>query len=231
MPDWQELVQRRLSGLALDAREKEEVHAELAAHLEEAYETFCKKGLPEREAVDRTMEQVSDWRDLQAKILIARRGGFMRKRARQLWIPGFLTFMLSTFFLMTLPKIFGVHPRIVESGPGTIFVYVPWLAALPFIGALGAYLSSRAGAARTIVLLASVFPVLALPAALLLMLPIGLVVKWIIGMPVDFSFVATAILREGISWILIPGAALLAGGLLAHLFFVQRSTRQNMAIG
>lgn len=232
MPDWQELVRRRLFGLAFGARGKEEVHAELAAHLEEAYETFCKKGLVEREAVDRTMELVSDWRDLQAKILIARRGDFMRKRAQQLWIPGFLTFILSTFFLMTLPKVFGVHPRIVESGgPGTILFYVPWLAALPFIGALGAYLSSRAGAGRVIVLLATAFPVLALTAAFLLMFPIDLIVKWIIGMPVDFSIVATAILREGISWLLIPGAALLAGGLLAHHFLGQRSTHRNTAIG
>src|SRR5215467_15384724 len=114
MPDWQELVRRRLSGLALDSREKEEVHAELAEHLEESYEMFCKKGLPEREAVDRTMEQVSDWQDLQAKILLARRGDFMRKRAQQLWIPGFLTLILSTVFLMTLQEVFGVKPRVVE---------------------------------------------------------------------------------------------------------------------
>lgn len=227
MPDWQELVRRRLSGLALDASEKEEVHAELAAHLEESYGMLCRNGLPEKEAAERTMEQVSDWRDLQAKILIARRGEFMRKRAQQLWIPGFLTFILSTFFLMTLPKILGAHPRTVESVAGTILFDVPWLAALPFIGALGAYLSSRAGAARAIVLLASVFPVPALAAALILMFPIAMIVDPIIGNHVDFRNVATEILKVGTSWFFVPGAALLTGGLVVSLFFGLRSSQQT----
>jgi hypothetical protein len=51
MPDWQELVRQRLSGLALDTAERKEIQAELAAHLEESYEVFCAEGLPEREAV------------------------------------------------------------------------------------------------------------------------------------------------------------------------------------
>lgn len=53
MPDWQELVRLRLSGLALDAAEKDEVHAELAAHLEESYEAFRKEGLAEHEGIQR----------------------------------------------------------------------------------------------------------------------------------------------------------------------------------
>ena len=91
MPDWQELVRQRLSGLALDAAEKEEIHAELAAHLEESYEVFCKEGLPQREAVQRTLGKVADWQDLQRKILFAkRREQPMKKRMHQLWIPGSL---------------------------------------------------------------------------------------------------------------------------------------------
>ena len=97
-------------------------------------------------------------------------------------------------------------------GPRTILPYVQWLLSLPFIGALGAYLSSRAGGSRGTVLLASVFPVLALTAAFVLMFPIDLIVERIIGRQVDFSIVATALLRDGIGWILIPGAALFVGG-------------------
>ncbi|MGB2662998.1 MAG: hypothetical protein WAK48_03270 [Candidatus Acidiferrum sp.] len=58
MPEWQELVRHRLSGLALNAAEKDEIYAELAAHLEESYEVFCAEGLPQREAVQRTLLQV-----------------------------------------------------------------------------------------------------------------------------------------------------------------------------
>jgi hypothetical protein len=231
MPNWQELVRQRLSGLALDAAEKGEIHAELAAHLEESYEAFCKEGLPQREALQRTLAQVADWQDLQRKILIARRREQpMKKRVHQLWIPGFLTLTLSTIFLITLQNL-GFQPRIVGSGPNTILFYAPWLGSLPLFGALGAYLSARRGGLLGTVLVASVFPVLALTAAFLLMFPIGFVVEQIIGSPVNFSIVATAILRDGIGWILVPGVALLAGGFLVHLLFNRRSWSKETAIG
>jgi hypothetical protein len=231
MPNWQELVSQRLSSLALDATEKDEIQAELAAHLEESYEVFCKEGLLEREAVQRTLVQVADWPDLQRKILIARRREQpMQKRVHQLWIPGFLTLTLSMIFLITLQKL-GFQPRIVGSGPNMVLFYAPWLASLPFFGALGAYLSARRGGLLGTVLLASVFPVLALTAAFLLMFPIGFVIERVIGRPVDFSIVATAILRDGIGWVLVPGIALLAGGFLVHLLFNRRSWSRETALG
>ena len=232
MRDWQELVRQRLAGLELDAAEKEEVQIELAAHLEECYETLCRQGLDETEAARRTFEQVSNWHELQRKISAAkRREQPMKKRVQQLWIPGFLTLALSTVFLMALQKAFGVQPRIVGSGPSTILFYVPWLVALPFCGGLGAYLSVRAGGLRGTVLLASIFPALALATAFVLMFPIGMMVEWVTGSDLAFKVVAIALLSSWISWIVVPGATLLAGGLFVHLFFGQRSTQQNTAIG
>jgi len=227
MADWQKLVRQRLSGLALDAAEMDEVHAELAAHLEDFYESLRTKGLPEQAAIQQTLAQVANWPDLRRKILIAKKGrDFMKKRLHQLWIPGFLTFILSTVFLMTLQKQ-DFQPRIIF---WSVLFYAPWLMSLPVCGAIGAYLSSRAGGSRGTVLLASVFPVLALTAAFLLMFPIDLFVERIIGRRVSFSVVATAILRDGIGWILVPGAALLAGGLLVHLLFRGRPSSQNPVI-
>src|SRR5690349_4701943 len=134
MPDWQELVRQRLSGLALGAAETNEVHEELAAHLEESYEALLKENVPEEAAFRRALFQVTNWRNLQRRIFIAKKKGHvMKKRLHQLWIPGFLALILSTLFLMTLQKVFGVRPRIVGSGPGAILFYVPWLVALPFI--------------------------------------------------------------------------------------------------
>jgi len=147
----------------------------------------------------------------------------MKKRLHQLWIPGFLTFILSTVFLMTLQKL-GFQPRIVGDGPNAILFCAPWLESLLFVGALGAYLSSRAGGSRGAALFASVFPVLALTTAFLLMFPIDLIVERAIGNHVDFSIVATALLREGIGWILVPGAALLVGGLLVQFLLSRRLT-------
>lgn len=96
MPDWQELVRLRLSGLALNAAEKEEVHAELAAHLEDSYEAFRTEGLREHDAVQRTLAKVTDWKEVQRKIAFTRlRKDAMTNRVTQLWLPGLLTFALS----------------------------------------------------------------------------------------------------------------------------------------
>jgi hypothetical protein len=231
MRDWQELVRRRLSNLALEPAEKDEVHAELAAHLEESHEVFCKEGFPEKEAAERTLEQVADWRDLQRRILIAKRSGYpMQKRVHQLWIPGFLTMALSTVFLVTLQKL-GFNARMVSWRNADIFFFAPWLVSLPFLGALGAYISSRAGGSRGTALLASIFPALALTLTFLLMFPIDMIIEPIIGRQVDFSIVAAVLLKDGIGWILVPGAALLAGGLLVHLLFGRRLSPQDTAIG
>src|SRR6267143_1880594 len=217
MPDWQELVRQRLSGLALDAEEQDEVQVELAAHLEESYEAFCEEGLPEKEAVHRSFEQVADWRDLQRRIFIAKRSGRpMVKRLHQLWIPGFLTMTLSIVFLVALQKL-GFNARMVSWRDSDIFFNAPWLVSLPFLGAFGAYISSRAGGSRRTVFLASVFPSLTLTSAFLLMFPIDFIIERIIGIRVDFRIVAAALLRDGVDWILVPGAALLAGGLLVQL--------------
>jgi hypothetical protein len=230
MPDWQKLVGQRLSGLALDTAEKDEVHAELAAHLEEFYDSLRTKGLPEQAAIQQTLAQIVDWQDLQLKISVAKNGGnSMQKRVHQLWIPGILTLTLSMIFLMTLQKQ-GFHPRTISwSGPGTILFYAPWLMSLPLFGALGAYLSSRAGGSRGTVLLASIFPALALTAAFLLMFPIGMIIERVTGNHVDFSIVATALLSEGIGWILVPGAALFAGGLLAQFLLSRRLGSRRVA--
>jgi hypothetical protein len=105
------------------------------------------------------------------------------------------------------------------------------LASLPFFGALGAYLSARGRGLLRTTLLASIFPVLALTAAFLLVFPIGFFIERITSSPVDFSIVATATLRDGIGWVLVPGVALLSGGFLRHLLFNRRSWSKETAIG
>jgi hypothetical protein len=176
MPDWQELVRRRLSGMALDALEKNEVQAEIASHLEDSCEALRASGLPETDAVQTALAQVPDWKGLQKRLVFARKaGGLMQQRLQQLWIPGFLILILSMFFLAVLQRL-EFQPPILWNGPKPFFLYVPWLLSLPLLGALGAYLSCRAGGSRGAMLFVSVFPVLALTAAFLLMFPIGSVI-------------------------------------------------------
>ncbi len=230
MRDWTALVGQRLAGLALERQERDDVIAELAAHLEETCEDSLSRGMAEEEAVQRALSQAGNWRDLRRKILSAkRREQVMEKRIRQLWIPGFLTLILSMLFLATFRK-FGFQPRLVGIGPSAVLFYMPWLLSLPFVGALGAYISSRADGSRGTMLLASVFPAIALTFAFLFMFPFSATIELITGRPVDFSHVATVLLKDGIGWIVLPAAALLLGGLLAQLLSSTRSSTRDAAI-
>jgi hypothetical protein len=230
MRDWQTLVEQRLASLALAPEEKNEVIAEVAAHLEDTCEEMLRQGMTEEDAVRRALANAGDWRDLRRKILaVKRKELIMQKRLRQLWIPGFLSLILCLLFQAALQKL-GWQPRIVWSGPSSPILHVPWLAALPFIGALGAYVSSRAGSSRGTMLFVSVFPAIALTFAFLFMFPFSMTIELIAGRPVDFSRVATVLLKDGIGWLLVPGVALLAGGLLAQLLINTRSASRT-AIG
>jgi hypothetical protein len=231
MRDWKALVEERLAGLALEPQEKAEVIAEVAAHLEDICEGMLKQGITEEAAVRRALSRVGNWRDLQRKISAAKRREHpMKKRVWQLWVPGFLTLILSMLFLTVLYRL-GLRARLVSSGSNAILLYAPWLAGLPLFGALGAFLSSRAGGSRANALFVSVFPAIALTFAFLFMFPFSMTIELITGRPVDFSGVATVLLKDGIGWIVAPGAALLAGGLLAHALLSARSSSQRMAIG
>lgn len=220
MPDWHQLVRDRLQLLDLDPVQRDEVCAELAAHLEDTYAALCAAGATEPHAVQRTLRQVSNWEDLLRQIANEKNGGPpMHERLRQLWIPGFLTLTLTVLCDFALHKL-GFHPRSVPwSDTRTFLFYVPWLLFLPFLGALAAFISTRAGGSRATVFVASTFPALSLALSFLLMFPIGIVVEWVTGGDLDFKFVATVLLRDGIGWLLLPFVALFAGGLLVQLFF------------
>ena len=228
MPDWQKLVRQRLSGLALDDPEKDEVQVELAAHLEESYESLRTKGLPEQAAVQQTLAQVTDWQDLRRKIQIARtvKENLMNDRVRQLWLPGLLTFMLSTGTLALL-QIFGPKPWVfmkVGQLP-MVVLFIPVLLSLPLVGALGAYLSYRAGGSRRAIFSAIVFPVLPFLASIVVVLPVSLVFDRFIG----HNRAPMELLMALQGWVLAPVVALLAGGLPAQFFLSRRLRAQGIS--
>jgi hypothetical protein len=227
MADWQELVRQRLSGLALDALEKDEVYAELAAHLEESCESLRTKGLSEQAAVRQTLAQVADWKDLRREIQTARtKESIMNDRVRQLWLPGFLTFVLSAG-LLALNGIFGPKPwALMRVGqPPIVLFFIPWLLSLPLVGAMGAYLSHRAGGSRGAIFSSIIFPVLPFLASILLVFPVSLAFDRLIG----HNMAPMALLLALPGWVLIPSAALLVGGLPVQLFLSRRLASRGTA--
>jgi hypothetical protein len=229
MRDWEKLVRLQLAGLALESEEKDEVIAELAAHLDETCEELCRQGLTEEEGARHALSQVRDWHVLQRKIQISRtKENIMTSRVKQLWLPSLLTYVLSMGFL-ALIQIFGPKPSVsfytgddMRTTPSLI-VYISWLAALPLIGTMGAYLSNRAGASVRTALVSSIFPILPSIAVFSVVLPVGLIIDRQVGVTV----VAASLLRGVIGWVLIPGMALLAGGLLAEFILSRRSVSRS----
>lgn len=220
MPDWQALVRQRLAGLAFEDAEKDEVHAELAGHLEETYEALFKEGVDEPTAVRRALSEVSNWQDLQQRIYSARNGkDSMTNRVTQLWLPGLLSFGLS-MVLLELAQKFGPRPIILDLDKGTpiLMFYISWLLILPLAGAMGAFLSRRNGGSVRMVLVSSIFPVLPFAVVFMIAIPIGLMINHSLA----HHIVTAAYFSLSVGWVLAPGIALFVGGLLIQLLNSRR---------
>ncbi len=222
MPDWERIVRRELAGLVLGPEERREVVAELATHLEESFEALRGQGLPEEPAAERTLAQVKDWRELKRGIESARsKEDLMTDRVKQWWLPGFVVLFLSMMLLM-VNEFIGIKPLIVSahgsqrSAPVAV-IYVPWLLLLVPIGALGAYLAGRAGGSQRAIFLSIIFPVLPHLAFFLVVFPVAL----ILNDHVAHNVMISALFMGLAAWVLVPGIALLAGGLPTR-FFVSR---------
>jgi len=110
MPDWQQIVSSKLSGLALEPEEVTQVLEEVAGHLEEEYQSLLSKDVPEKEAARRALRRVDDWQALKQMIESARKKeNPMPKRVAQFWLPAFLTLLLSMVLLAVI-QMFGPQP-------------------------------------------------------------------------------------------------------------------------
>jgi hypothetical protein len=226
MPDWAELVRHQLSGLGLEPEVCDEVILELANHLEEQWGVLRGQGISKEAAVEQTLSLVEDWKDLGEKIQSVRaKEPTMNQRTREFWLPGFLTLLLA-MGLLALIQFFGPKPWNLAQhinqwtlvAPVTV-IYVPWLLSLPLVGALGAYLSNRAGGTRRAVIASLVFPVLPYLVFFLFGFPLALMIEENVTHNIMFS----ALLVGLFAWVLAPGAALVVGGLLAQPFLSRPS--------
>jgi hypothetical protein len=212
MHDWKQIVGNSLGSLQLSAREQKETVAELAGHLEELYESLRAGGLPEQEALERCVSQLSEARLAARNFERAKREeGTMNHRSKTLWLPGLVALTLASVFLMVLQRFGSLQPRIYRVDDGILVLHLPWLMLLPFCGAAGAYLSRRAGGRSLNCLVAGVFPALIMLGVFCLMLPIGIVIQqnaYIIHHPLYFGLAL-------LNWTVLPGAVLLLGAIPA----------------
>jgi hypothetical protein len=159
--DWTALVQEQLRPLDLPADERQEVIAELAAHLEDLYDEQIQKGLSESEARKKVMNEVVQWRSLAQNIQRTKlKEGIMNARTKHLWLPGLVSLAAAMGLLMMLTQI-SLQPRFLGRSPLQM-VLLPWLVLLPLCGGAGAYLSRRGGGYRWARLAAGLFPTIVL---------------------------------------------------------------------
>jgi hypothetical protein len=231
--NWEGHVRSKLAGILLEPDECGEVIEELAAHLEQTCLELRGQGMTEEVAIQVALGQVQDWSDLRRRIQSAKtKENSMSKRVTQFWFPSLLTLVLSMGLLMLI-QIFGPQPWLVGwNGRGgwtfiapALLVYLPWLLSLPLIGAMGAYLSIRAGGSKHAMLTSVVFPVLPYLAFFVVALP----VMAILNDRIAHTIMIGALFMGQFAWVLAPGGALLAGGWLAQAFLLRRLDSRRLA--
>ncbi len=216
MRDWQRYVRENLGSSHLNSAEFEEVAQELAAHLEETYERLRSSGLSEEQADLQTRAQAGNWKKLRSQVMSAKKEDTMENRVRQLWIPGIVTLLGSAVFFGVL-EYMGVHPVVLW--PSAILLCVPWLVGLPVFGALGAFLARRAHGGRVAIHLSSAFPALVM-AVVMLSLLIGAL---FINLPLSHQLKTIGFWPAAITWVVLPGAALLLGDIASQWIMKQKS--------
>jgi hypothetical protein len=208
MPDWRAFVRERLAWLGLGAARDEEIRAELAEHLEDAYQHALDRGLPPEAAMAVAHEQVPDWQRLARKIRRAGQEDEVTSTARTIWVPGVSVLFLASVMLLVMTR---VVPPTVWTGPnGPLRLLGPWLASYFAFGALGAYLSRRAGGGTAARFYAGVFP-LAMQLTIFVLAIVMTVLSGGSKFPEHRQL--GWLLKTSFMWIVIPGLALSLGTL------------------
>jgi hypothetical protein len=202
MPDWKKLVRERMTG-------DEDVTAELAAHLQEVYETALTLGSNQEDALQRTLQEVEDWEVLATKIARAKsKEEFMNARTKSLWLPALASLFTSSLLLFFLTEI-SLQPRLLvrlSSGLAQR-LYVVWIIGQIAFGALGALLSRRAGGSRLARTIAGTFPAIVMLTVCTIVIPASALMQGN-----EFIFRNPGRLWWGtFLWAVVPAATLLLG--------------------
>jgi hypothetical protein len=105
MPDWEELVGRRLGRMKLAPEEQREVVAEVAAHLEDCYDELAAAGSPDPEGY--TLAQVPDWKALGRRIQRSKEGAM--NQTIRIVLCGLLTGTVAVLFALTALRFAGAE--------------------------------------------------------------------------------------------------------------------------
>jgi hypothetical protein len=211
MPDWKKLVEQRLFSLNLPPSAKQEIVAELAAHLEDVYEAAKARGLDANFALELAQQETHDWHVLLADLRRAKsKENSMNLRTRSLWLPALASLFASSLFLFALTEI-SLQPKLLVrlNSSAAHWVYTVWIVAQIAFGALGAFLSRRVGGSRMARVVAATFPAIVMLATCAIVIPASALMEHN-----DFIFHNPGRLWWGaFLWAVVPAVTLLLGAM------------------
>ena len=204
MPDWRQYLRARLGPLGLRHEREEEILTELAEHLEDLCAARAEKAILPQNRVE-PIEGGTDWNLLAREIRHAEEET-MSPTAKTLWVPGVSMLFCSFILLLAMTRL--VPPAIWVNPKAPVLLMAPWLLSYLVFGALGARWSRRAGGSRATRFFSGIFP-LALHLAVFFLPAILAIASNVprFGEHDQVSF----LLRIGLGWVVIPGAALAIG--------------------
>ena len=134
----------------------------------------------------------------------------MNMRVRQLWAPVLSTFVVSVSVQFVALRVPQLPPWVFFTRNGVSIVLAPlWMLALPFIGALGAWLSLRAGGNTRDRLLSALGPAWLNGGILTLGVPLSMIIE----RHFSLSIKLTAYIVYMIASCLVPAVLLALGAL------------------
>lgn len=134
----------------------------------------------------------------------------MNMRVRQLWAPVLSTFLVSVSVQFVALRVPQLPPWVFFTRNGVSIVLAPlWVLALPFIGALGAWLSLRAGGNTRDRLLSALGSAWLIGSILTLGVPLSMVIERHFSLRIKL----TAYIVYMIAWCLVPAVLLALGAL------------------
>jgi hypothetical protein len=210
MHDWRKIIRERLNRVTMTRQRREALVTELANHLEDFHAELIASGVTKAEATAKCLEQLND---IQQVALAARRVHLledaMNQRSRTLWLPGLITLTLASVSLTVMQLFAFSRPRVYWVNGVNVEVGVLWLLSLVPCGALGAYLSRRAGGSRWNSLVVTLFPSLTMLGVFCVVLPIAIFIEhntYVIHHLGPFGLALLA-------WTIVPGVPSLLGAM------------------
>ncbi len=237
MPDWHNKVRRKLENSKFSAEERQEISRELGDYLQDSCADASSHGLDDSAATQRAISELYEDKSLGTNLFRARTECNMNlnDRTKQFWLPVIVMLLASTALLAafqigalwaydayapTQPaqNLSGLMANLMRHRAVALAIYLAWLYTLPFLGSAGTYWSRRAGSG----LAAQIFTGLS-PLVLFSAIFVGQ--HAVAQQGTSLSFLAmdvlppahvffpfwTTLINLLLTWIVIPGGALLLG--------------------